>query len=72
MEHIIYFKNSILIYLLCGLFFCFLYDKLVDNLPEQEENRLTWGERLAVMILWPITLVVFVYHFLYAFFKDDE
>lgn len=72
MEYIICFKNSILLYLLIGLFFCFLYDKLVDSLPEIEENRFTWGERAAVTVFWPITLVAFVYYFLSTLFGNDE
>jgi len=59
-------------YLLVGLFFCFLYDKLIDSLPEIEENRFNWGERVAITIFWPIGLFVFVYHFLSAFFGNDE
>lgn len=72
MEHIIYFKTCIVLYLFAGLFFNFLYDRLVDSNEELHDNRLTWGERFTVMILWPITLVVFVYHFFVAFFTDDE
>ena len=60
------------IFLLIGLGFCVFYDKLVDSMPELEENRFSWGERLTVMVLWPFAIVVLLYHFFAAFFSDDE
>jgi hypothetical protein len=63
MEYIIYFKSYIVLYFFTGLLFNFLYDRLIDSNVELQDNRLTWGERFAVMLFWPITLVAFVYHF---------
>jgi len=60
------------IFLLIGLVFCVFYDKLVDSMPELEENRFSWGERISVMVLWPFAIIVFLYHFFAAFFYDDE
>lgn len=71
MEYIIYFKSYIILYLFAGLFFNFLYDRLVDSNVELQDNRFTWGERFAVMLFWPITLVVFVYHFVKGMFDDE-
>lgn len=59
-------------FLLIGLGFCFFYDKLIDSSPEIEESRFSWGERFTVMVLWPIAVIVFLYHFFAAFFSDDE
>ena len=72
MELISSIPTFIPIFLLLGLGFFVFYDKLVDSLPEIEENRFNWGERLTFMVLWPFAVIVFLYYFFAAFFSDDE
>ena len=72
MEFLSSIPTFIPIFLLIGLAFCLFYDWLIDAVPEIEENRFNWGERLTVMVLWPFAVIVFLYHFFAAFFSDDE
>ena len=37
---------------------------LVKNIPE-----LRWQERVVCVIIWPLTLIVFIYSYLKSFFK---
>ena len=52
----------IITYLMIGVFGLFIYEKVVDYL--QSELRFNNRERVIVGLLWPIMLLIFIYHFI--------
>lgn len=54
--------SYILIYLMVGVAFAFIYDKATVYF--ETELRLTNRERFYVILLWPIALVMLVWAFL--------
>ena len=58
----------IIYYVFIGVFFNFLFDKVVDYL-EQEQIRFTTMERIITSLLWPIALLVFLYNFIKSFIE---
>jgi hypothetical protein len=52
----------IITYLMVGVFGLFLYEKAVDYL--ESELRFNNRERVIVGLLWPIMLLIFIYHFI--------
>jgi len=52
-------------YLFIGAFVGFILETLVDKITDQ---RFTGGERLYIILLWPLSIVVF----LYGFFNKGE
>lgn len=52
-------------YLFCGVAFNAVFDVLVTLLGEEHTNlRLTFGERIIAMLLWPIGLFSLIKHFI--------
>ena len=60
--------SNVITYLIIGVVFNFLFDKLVD-FNESEEYRFTMGERLSMTILWPLGVGLFIIHFIRNFGK---
>lgn len=58
----------IIYYVFIGVFFNFLFDKIVDFL-EQEQIRFNLMERIVTSLLWPIALLVFLYNFIKSFIE---
>ena len=58
----------IIYYVFIGVFFNFLFDKIVDFL-EQEQIRFNLMERIITSLLWPIALLVFLYNFIKSFIE---
>ena len=60
-------------YILIGIVFMFCIEYLSSKESVKEhlpaEIELGWGARCAGIILWPICLGVFLYHFLKSYFK---
>ena len=52
-------------YLFIGAFVGFILETLVDKITDQ---RFTGGERLYIILLWPLSIVVL----LYGFFNKGE
>jgi len=52
----------IITYLMIGVFGLFIYEKAVDYLVS--ELRFNNRERVIVGLLWPIMLLIFIYHFI--------
>lgn len=52
----------IITYLMIGVFGLFIYEKAVDYLVS--ELRFNNRERVIVGLLWPIILLIFIYHFI--------
>ena len=60
--------SNVITYLIVGVLFNFVFDKLVD-FSGNEEQRFNMGERLAMVILWPLGVGVFVFHFVKQLFN---
>jgi hypothetical protein len=56
--------NLLLYYMLAGTAVAFLLETTVRNIGE----TVSWGERIVLIILWPIMLVWFLYNFFKGFF----
>ena len=59
--------SNVITYLIVGVLFNFVFDKLVD-FSGNEEQRFNMGERLAMVILWPLGVGMFVFHFVKQLF----
>lgn len=64
------FIPYISLYLLGGVVFNFIYDKIIDS-QEIEENRLNLIERMWAGVLWPIAVTVFLVAFFKSMFRND-
>jgi len=60
--------SNVITYLVLGVLFNFIFDKLVD-FSGNEEQRFSMGERLAMVILWPLGVGMFVFHFVKQLFS---
>ena len=58
----------VIYYVFIGVFFNFLFDKVVDFL-EQEHIRFNLMERIVTSLLWPIAVLVFLYNFIKSFIE---
>ena len=58
----------VIYYVFIGVFFNFLFDKVVDFL-EQEHIRFNLMERAITSLLWPIAVLVFLYNFIKSFIE---
>lgn len=63
--------SNVITYLIIGVLFNFVFDKLVDFNGE-EEHRFTMGERLSMTVLWPLGVGMFVFHFIKQFTSSDN
>ena len=54
--------SYVLIYLMVGVAFLFIYDKLTNWL--ETDLQFTNRERIIVGLLWPIALVMFIWSFI--------
>lgn len=52
---------SIIIYLFCGVVWNIILDLIATAL--ESENRLNNWERVFSILAWPLTLIIFTYHF---------
>lgn len=59
--------SEFLIYLMIGVAVLFLYDK-VSNYTSGE-FRFTVKEQIIVGLLWPLAIILFLYHFVKQVFK---
>lgn len=53
------------------LFFGMLWDVILHfiTIIMESDNKLNYKERIFSIIAWPITLLVFIYHFTKTFFQ---
>jgi len=63
--------SNVVTYLILGVLFNFVFDKLVD-FNGDEEHRFTIAERVAMTIVWPLGVGMFVYQFIKAFFVNND
>ena len=49
-------------YILIGILFMFSLDMIGNSQINKAEY--TWGNRLAVVGLWPVFMAIFIYHFI--------
>ena len=56
-------------YLMIGVVVGLILDMLNRNNPD-ESNRLNNKERIWILLFWPVMALVFVYHFIKAWFYD--
>ena len=61
--------SNFLLYLLCGVIFNAAWDLLADVI-KKDGIRLTWGQRAVALILWPVSLILFLYHFIKTINND--
>ena len=61
--------SSILFYLMSGVIINFLYDQFIDW--SEAEYRFNLRERLIVGLLWPLALILFIYHALKTYFGNE-
>lgn len=61
--------SNIIYYLLVGVVLNWTYDMLIDW--SEAENRFTMIERLFVLLLWPIALFLFIYHYIKQFYNNE-
>lgn len=60
-----------LYYLLGGVLFNFIYDLLIDKLGNQA-LRFTMKERIAVGLVWPLYILMFLRNFFIHLFKNNQ
>ena len=53
---------TIIQYILIGMIYMFILD-IIGN-SQVYKTEWTWGNRLAVVCLWPIFVALFLYHFI--------
>ncbi len=63
--------SAIIWYVFAGVVFNFLWD-LVTTRLESEQNRFTMGERLIVLLIWPIAVLFFVTMFIKTVLFGDN
>lgn len=61
--------QTLLQYLLGGLIVNLFHDWLTDA-TEQEEIRLSFGQKAVVCLRWPLYICVFVFNVIKSFFND--
>lgn len=61
--------QTLVYYLLGGLIVNLFHDWLTDT-TEQEEIRLSFGQKIVVGLLWPLYICVFMFNVLKSFFND--
>ena len=54
--------SYILYYVMAGVVLNFIYDKIVNY--TDDKFRFNMRERFVVLLLWPIVVIVFIYHFI--------
>ena len=60
--------TNVLYYFLIGIFTSFILEKLIRESGEEVD----WSERFWMITLWPIMDIIFIYHFIKAFFDGDS
>lgn len=55
--------SGFITYLIIGVVFNFIFDQLV-TLAGTEEFRLTVFERIIMTLIWPIGVLMFIFHFI--------
>jgi len=61
--------SNVITYLIIGVLFNFVFDKLVD-FNESEEYRFTIKERIIMTLIWPVGVGMFAIHFFKQFFSN--
>ena len=61
--------SNVITYLIIGVVFNFLFDKLVD-FNESEEYRFTIKERVIMTFIWPVGAGMFAIYFFKQFFSN--
>ena len=54
--------SNVLTYLMIGVAFNWIFDLLTDYL--ESDNKLTIKERVIVTVIWPLAVIMFIYHFI--------
>ena len=56
---------TIIQYILIGMIYMFILDIIGNSQVEGvTKTEWTWGNRLSVIIFWPIFVALFIYHFI--------
>ena len=63
--------SNLITYLIIGVLFNFIFDKLVD-FNESEEYRFTIKERIIMTLIWPVGLGMFAFHFFNNIFRNKN
>ena len=58
----------VLWYILVGVVICLLFDLILTNGKHQLEN----SERVAIILLWPIMVMWFLYYIIKYNFKNED
>ena len=62
--------NNIITYLMIGVAFNWIFDLLTDHL--KSDNKLTIKEKFIVTVIWPIGIIMFIYHFAKTFINGSD
>jgi len=57
--------DYILYYLIAGLLFSFW----IERMTVVDGGSVSWKERVSLIVLWPLMVITFIYHFVKAFFE---
>ena len=63
--------SNVITYLILGVLFNFVFDKLVD-FNESEEFRFTMKERIIMTLIWPVGVGSFAIYFFKQFFGNNK
>lgn len=63
--------SNVITYLIIGVLFNFIFDKLVD-FNGTEEHRFTMGERVTMTLFWPLGVGAFIFHFIKQIFSNND
>ena len=63
--------SNVITYLILGVLFNFVFDKLVD-FNGSEEHRFNAKERITMTLIWPVGVVMFAIHFFKTFFGSNN
>ena len=58
----------VLWYILVGVVMCLLFDLILTNGKHQLEN----SERVAIILLWPVMVIWFLYYIIKENFKNED
>lgn len=63
--------SNVITYLIIGVVFNFVFDKLVD-FNGTEEHRFTMSERITMTLFWPLGVGSFIFHFIKQIFYSND
>lgn len=62
--------SNIITYLIIGVALNLIYDWAVNSLGA--EYRFTLKERVVVTLIWPFSVIIFIYHFIKSIFGGES